>query len=243
MVDEVEQSSPALRNRDFTNIESKVQKLEYPYLIVGAGGLGREVFQYASDLQKQNLKIQIAGFLDDNANALDGLEASLKILGPIRGHKPVAHYRYLFALGDPAIRYAVVKQFGPVAVAPPLVHPAAYVAASACLAGGVIVSPFCFIGPGATIASYCLLNVRSTVGHDSKLGSFATLSPNSVTGGFAEIGEGAFLATGAIVNPGKRLGDWSKISSGTVVGSDMPAGSLIACPRPQSRVMFKPPRD
>ena len=45
---------------------------DYPILVVGAGGLGREVANWAIDEIKKSIAWIITGFLDDNPNALYG---------------------------------------------------------------------------------------------------------------------------------------------------------------------------
>ena len=43
-------------------------------VIVAAGGCGREVLQWAKDINRIKSRWKIKGFLDDDLNALDSIE-------------------------------------------------------------------------------------------------------------------------------------------------------------------------
>ena len=50
-------------------------------LIVGASGFGREVFCWATQIPESQRTWDIAGFLDDRKNELDGLNINPGIIG------------------------------------------------------------------------------------------------------------------------------------------------------------------
>ncbi len=205
------------------------------YIIVGAGGMGREIYSYFLDQPDS----QVVGFLSDDPNALAGYNLPCKIIGDIDSHRVLDGCYYLLAIADPPTRLSVVDRLGPQATMASLVHPSAYIAPTAKLGEGVVIAPYCFVGPDAVVGMHVFLNVRSTVGHDASVGDYVTISPHAVVGGAASVGDGCFLATGTIVNPGRQLGDSSRVSSGAVVDRNIVAGSLVAAERAKSRVMFK----
>jgi acetyltransferase EpsM len=92
-----------------------------------------------------------------------------------------------------------------------LIHPLAYVAGTAELGEGRIVSPFAFVGPAARLGDHVALNVHATVDHDGSVGGFSYLAPYACVGGGARVGERAAvgvhasLAPGAVVRPGERV--------------------------------------
>ena len=53
-------------------------------LIVGAGGLGRELLQWVKDVNSAEATWHIKGFLDDNPNRLDGIECDYEVVGSIK---------------------------------------------------------------------------------------------------------------------------------------------------------------
>ena len=56
--------------------------------IVGAGGFGREVAHWLTQSPDCGTKWRLAGFLDDNAEALKGFSTDLKVVGSIQGYRP-----------------------------------------------------------------------------------------------------------------------------------------------------------
>ena len=57
-------------------------------LIVGAGGLGRETYQWAVDQEKAEKRWDDISFLDDDLHALDNYKLSAKIVGTVKDYEP-----------------------------------------------------------------------------------------------------------------------------------------------------------
>ncbi|MBV5335588.1 hypothetical protein JZU48_00760, partial [bacterium] len=76
-------------------------------LIIGAGGFGRELYVWASQHPDCGRAWTLAGFLDDNPEALApfGRFASVHSLA---GHKPSADHVYLAGLGMPPLKEKLV---------------------------------------------------------------------------------------------------------------------------------------
>ena len=202
--------------------------------IVGAGGFGREVLTYAQDLE-----LPVAGFLDDNAQALQGFDLTVDVVGRLAEQRFTAQQRVIVAVGDPLIRRRlarqVVEQGGQLYT---LIHPTAYVARNATLEAGCVVCPFALVGAHAHVGWNTALNTYASVGHDARIGAHSVFSPYSVVNGHVTLGEAVFLGTHASVTPGKSVGLNSKISAGSVVSRTVEAGSLVSGNPAKGRVMF-----
>jgi hypothetical protein len=57
-------------------------------LIVGAGGFGREVLQWARDAWPEHVD-RIAGFLSDDPCRLDGFSTGIEILGRVDAYEKI----------------------------------------------------------------------------------------------------------------------------------------------------------
>ncbi len=79
-------------------------------LIVGAGGWGRVVRQWALDMQHQAPRWEAILFLDDNPAVLDGFGLNDSLIGNIRDHKPSGDEEFICGIGDPAIKLNVCEQ-------------------------------------------------------------------------------------------------------------------------------------
>ncbi len=211
-------------------------------LIVGAGGFGREVLQYARDAAAAGEPVRVAGFLDPFPEALRGFALNASVLGDPADYAPSPGEELVIALGDPRQRFALADllrgrgaRFGRV------VHPRAYVAASATLGEGVVVAPLAAVCPHAVVGAHAALNVACNVGHDVRVGRCAVLSPHAVINGHSVLGDGAFLGSQAVVTARRQVGAWSKVSAGAVVFRDVPEGGLVAGNPAAGRVMFTAP--
>lgn len=203
-------------------------------IIVGAGGFGREVLTYAQDIG-----LAVAGFLDDNPQALTPFQLDALHLGSLNAYDFTSQDRVVIALGDPSGRrklaHSVREKGGQFFT---LIHPTAYVARSATLQDGCILCPFAVVGAHAIVGENTAINTYASVGHDATVGKHSVFSPYSVINGNVSLGEAVFLGTHASVTPGKTVGLNSKISAGAVVTRNIEAGSLVTGNPAKGRVMF-----
>lgn len=197
-------------------------------IVVGAGGLGREVLQWARDaIAAGRLVARVRGFLDDTAPDLSRFGVGVPVLGPVDPALLKPGDACVVAVGDPVARAALADRLAAGgATFAAVVHPTALVAPSARVEPGAVVCPFGFVGPNATVGAHALVNVRATVAHDVAVGRAAVLSPHAVLNGAAVLGDGAMLGTGAAAMPRVRIGAGARVAPGAMVHSDVPAGAF-----------------
>lgn len=195
-------------------------------IIVGAGGFGLEVAAYAEDITRAGKDaLQILGFLDDT-KPVGALHAGFPVLGDTNA-APVAEAVYVLAVGTPEGRAALADKLerkGAQFVS--LIHPAAYVSATATLGLGAVLAPFSLIGPATFIGDHALFNVYATAGHEARLGKCCVLSPYASAHGEARLGDKVFIGGHGFVTARVKVGDNAKIAAGAVVYSDVPSGAL-----------------
>ncbi|HLO76881.1 MAG TPA: NeuD/PglB/VioB family sugar acetyltransferase [Magnetospirillum sp.] len=198
-------------------------------VVVGAGGLGREVAVYVRDaIAAGTLRADLRGFLDDTDADPAALGVDVPVLGPIDAYRPLPGDGVVIAVGDPAARRALADRLaarGARFVA--LVHPLAYVAQAAAVADGAIVAPFATIGTGARLGAHCLINTHAGIGHDAVVGECCAVSPHAVINGGARLGQGVMIGSGAVVVPRLKIGDGAQVAAGAVVLSDVAAGVMV----------------
>lgn len=196
-------------------------------VIVGAGGFGREVLQYAVETYGAMAHVTIKGFLDDAITDLTLFGLDVPVLSTIDGYTPTADDRVLIAVGDPSTREGLASRLAARGAAfTSLVHPRAYLSGTASIGVGCIVAPFASVGAHATVGDHSVLTFYASVGHDATVGRWCALSPHSVANGASRLGDGVFLGSHAIVNPGQAVGERAKVAAGAVVYRAVPAHSL-----------------
>jgi sugar O-acyltransferase (sialic acid O-acetyltransferase NeuD family) len=195
--------------------------------IVGAGGFGREVLQWARDAWADRARV-IAGFLSAERNHLGGHEDHPGIVASPAEFEPESGDGFLLAIGIPETRRRVaevLKARGATFLT--LAHPTAIIAPTARIGAGSILCPYSIVSDAATIGECVLMNYHSSLGHDASAGDYAVLSPYAALGGHAHVAEDVFLGMHASVGPGRRIGARSKVSANSCALSDAPPESIV----------------
>jgi sugar O-acyltransferase (sialic acid O-acetyltransferase NeuD family) len=196
-------------------------------IIVGAGGFGREVLQWARDCWPEHAS-QIAGFLSAERDRLTCHDGGLEIIGDPDRYEPQVSDALLLAIGIPIVRRQVAESLtSRGAKFLTLVHPTAIVAPTAAIGEGAIICPYAIVSDSARVGAFVLMNYHSSLGHDASAGDYAVLSPYATLGGNAHIGDDVFMGLHASVGPGRRVGACSKVSANSCALSDAPAESII----------------
>jgi sugar O-acyltransferase (sialic acid O-acetyltransferase NeuD family) len=196
-------------------------------IIVGAGGFGREVLQWARHAWPEHAH-KIAGFLSADPTKLDGHAPTLPIIGSPAEFKPQSSDGFLLAVGIPHLRRRVVERLEASAARfLTLIHPTAIVADTAQIGLGTVVCPYAIVSDAVRLGRFVLVNYHVALGHDSAVGDFAVLSPYATLGGFATVGLDVFLALHVTVGPNVMLGQGTIVSANSSVLTATPADSIV----------------
>ena len=196
-------------------------------LVVGAGGFGREVFQWVRDAWPEHRSL-LAGFLAADVPKAISRGCPLPVVADPREFEPQPGDGLLLAIGIPEIRRRVaesLEQRGGVFLT--LIHPTAIVASTASIGQGTILCPYSIVSDAARIGRHVLVNYHASLGHDATAGDFAVFSPYASLGGDAHVEEDVFLGMHASVGPGKRVGARSKVSANSCALANSPPDSIV----------------
>jgi sugar O-acyltransferase (sialic acid O-acetyltransferase NeuD family) len=187
-------------------------------LILGAGGFGREVLDWASVVPESQRDWEIAGFLDDRPNALDGLNCRCQILGSAGTYDFGSEDRVVCAIGDPKVRLQNCRELKTRGVQfVSIIHPTAIIGSNSRIGEGCILCPYSIITANVTVGNFVVINLHSSVGHDAIIGDGCTFSAHvDVTGGVT-LGEGVFLGSHASVTPRIKIADYTVVGAGSVI--------------------------
>jgi len=215
------------------------------YIIVCAGGFGREIFHALSlALARRTATGIIRGFLDDNPCALKHFADKYPpILGSIVDYVPQGKECFFIAAGSPFLRrkfsLGLIRKSCTLAT---VVHPEATLSGNVAVGEGSYVGWHSFLSCDLTVGRCVSLNCNLTIGHDVVIGDYVEVGPGTAIGGHSHIEEGVHIAPNCTVAPGIRIGAWSKISAGSAVMRDVPPGAyVVGVPGVVHRDFFKPP--
>ena len=186
-------------------------------IIVGAGGCGREVACWISDINAMEPTWNILGFLDDNPEAFTKFPNKYPILGTIKDHKPMKGVLYAMGIASPSAKRIVgpmLEEKG--AKFASIIHPSTRIYTEFPLGKGLITYPNAKIATGCKIGDFVTL--QSTIlGHDATLEDFVTVSSScGITGGVT-LHEGCFIGDHACVAMGLEVGRDAYVGLGSVV--------------------------
>lgn len=187
-------------------------------IIVGARGWGREVSWHATKCLGYGTEFDIKGFLDDKADALDGLGDFPPILGHVETYQPQPDDVFTIALGYPdAKRKYVEILLNKNVEFLNLIHKDAIISPTAKIGKGCIIFGGVSISVNVTVGNFVTFQRYSTIGHDAVIGDYCMFNSFSFMGGYSKIGEGSELSTHSQIIPHVSVGKNCMVGAGSVV--------------------------
>lgn len=194
-------------------------------MIVGAGGLGREVVWLIRRINEKNdTKWNILGFVDDGVEAGTQVQG-FTVLGDtdyLQSYEKNVHV--VCAIAKSTIKRKVIEklQTNTNISFPNLIDPSVICADSAIFGIGSIVCANSVVSVNVQINDFVLIDWNCTVGHEAILESYTTLYPGVRVSGDTVIGKETEIGTGSCIIQGKTIGQNAVIGAGAVVVRDIP---------------------
>ncbi len=193
-------------------------------VIIGAGGLGREVLFELNEINIRNKRFNILGFVDD-ARERGSLIHGLPVLGDtdwlLNYNKAVSA---AVCVGNSAARRLIYEK---ISKNNHLHFPNIFAddfrfSDTVKFGIGCIVCFSCIATVDIEIGDFALISNDCTIGHDANLSDFVTLYPSVNISGNVKINDNAEIGVGCNIIQGKTIGKGSIIGAGAVVIRDVP---------------------
>ena len=196
-------------------------------LIVGAGGFGRELLQWIKDINAEKPTWEIGGFLDDNLQALDGVEIDYPVVGTISDWQPKDDEVFALAMGKPQLKRMVVEQLkSRGAHFAAVIHPTALVSPFAHYGEGLVMFPYSKLSCNSTVGDFVSI-LTTPIGHDNEIGDYTMISGGCNIVRNVKIGKDVFVAAGVCIAQDVVVKDGAYIGLGSVVLKDVKAGTKV----------------
>lgn len=189
-------------------------------IIIGARGWGREVLGMARAFpQFRDGTYDIKGFLDDNADALNGLRGNFPpVLGAVETYMPQENDVFICALGDCKYR----RKYSEIILAKggefiSLIHPGSIVSPHAKIGFGVIVCNWCTISNNVEIGNFTMIHAFTALGHDVRIGAYNSIESYCFFGGYSQTGDNTTFHVRSSIIPHKKVGANCSVGFGSVV--------------------------
>jgi sugar O-acyltransferase (sialic acid O-acetyltransferase NeuD family) len=197
-------------------------------IIIGAGGFGREVLAWARQSSGFGEAWGVKGFIDDNPDALNGLNVPAPWLGRIEDHQPAADEVFVCAMGIPVMKrrcYERIEARGGQFIT--LIHRTAVLGDEVKLGAGVILCPYAVVSGYNDLGKSVVVNMHATVDHDANVGDWTQINCHCDLTAGVQVGSEVWFSSHVAVAPRLRIGDRAYLGIGSAVLRDVEADSKV----------------
>jgi sugar O-acyltransferase (sialic acid O-acetyltransferase NeuD family) len=188
-------------------------------LLLGAGGHAKVVISTA---KAQGW--QVCAALDDNSERWGSQIEGVPITGGLETATQWKEWAFI-AIGDNHVRSALSQRYQLCWAT--LIHPTAWIADSAKIREGTLITAGVVVQPAAQVGRHVILNTACSVDHDCVVGDWAHVAPGARLTGGVQVDEGALIGAGAVVLPNIHVGAWSVVGAGAIVTHDVPPHTVV----------------
>ena len=195
-------------------------------VIIGAGGLGKEVAWLIENINDQTPIWNILGFLEDEKHNENWGKVinGFPVLGGNSWLEDFEKEIYVIcAIGKGSVRksaFEKVSKYPNVKLAT-LIDPTVRIDKTVNIGLGSIICRNCTLTVNTNIGEGVLMNTGASVGHDSKVEAYCTFLTNSIAAGHTSFGECCDIGSGAFILQGKTIVANTTIAPLTTVLKDL----------------------
>ena len=183
-------------------------------IIIGGGGMGKEIFYTAKHSIGYGTEFDIKGFLDDNVHSLDGFTGYPPVLNTIHDYQPEPYDVFTCSIGDVHTKRKLcelIKSKG--GRFQTLIHKEAQLRENATIGKGTIIDCYAGIGSDAVVGENCLIQMYSGIAHDCKVGDYCRIDVRAQLVGGVQLGNNVTIHTNSIISHGVTIGDNAKVGA------------------------------
>jgi sugar O-acyltransferase (sialic acid O-acetyltransferase NeuD family) len=199
-------------------------------VIIGAGGLGREVLFLLQDLNAKTDYYNILGFIDNTPELKGKTVNNLPVLGDNfwlqNYHDEISA---VIAIGNSRVRKKAFDEFSnnENISFPSIIANDVRYSNTVTMGKGCIISFSSLLTVNISLGDFVFINTNCAIGHDAVLKDFVTLYGNVSVSGNVTIGKYAEIGNGTCIIQNKFIGENSKTGIGSVVVRNIPANCTV----------------
>jgi sugar O-acyltransferase (sialic acid O-acetyltransferase NeuD family) len=170
-------------------------------VIIGAGGMGREIYDLATHCEGYNKEYLIKGFLDNSIEALKTFYGYTPIISTIDNYIIEDNDVFICSIGNVLEKKKNIQKIldkGGKFIN--LVHPDAYIGKNTKIGLGCILLKNAYVGVDCVIDDFVLIQLSAVIGHDVKVGKYSRVDNFVVCVGGTELKEEVTVHTSSVIN-------------------------------------------
>lgn len=186
-------------------------------VIVGAGGLGKEVLWAIEDINNHGSTPawNVLGFVDDSKEG--NIIGRYNVISTINQFN-LNDIDVVIAIADSDIRYSVFNKIQRKRVHfPNIISPSCKVSKYAKIGIGNIFLMNSIISVDVEVGDFNIVDFKSYVGHDAKLENFVTLFPSCNISGFVSLNNQSMIGVGCSILQNVNIGKRAFIGANSLV--------------------------
>ena len=197
-------------------------------VIVGAGGVGREVSLIIQQINRLEPTWNLIGYIDDNPENWGNVVNGYAVLGGIDSLTMMCKDTYvIIAIANYEVKKRIVTKLNNKFKFATIVHPKVLIHDYMEIGEGCIVYEGVIITTNVSIGNHVIISPKCGVGHDTIIKNYVSLLWNVNISGNDRIGEGVMFGSGSTIIQGKNVGMAAITGAGAVVTKDIPAGATV----------------
>ena len=191
-------------------------------VIIGAGGIGREVAYFIEEINEISPTWNIIGFIDENIEIHNKELNGYKVLGGINALTELNVKPYVVvAIANCTVKKKIVERLEGKFDFATIIYPTVKVSKYIEIGKGSIIYPGVILTVNTKIGNHVLLSGNCGIGHDTVIGDYSSVLWGSNFSGYDNVGESCFIGVGTKVIQGINISDENRISAGMTVTEDV----------------------
>ena len=198
-------------------------------VIIGAGGVGKEVAWIIEQINKFKPTFTILGYIDDNGEIHGNIINGYKILGNIEYLLNMNQdLCVVCAIANYNVKKNIIaklrfKKFH----FPSIIHPDIYINNTNKIGVGNIIYPGVIITTNIIMGDFVIISPKCGIAHEVIIENYCSVLWNVNISGNVKIKEGCLIGSGATIIQGKNIGSESTVGAGAVVITNVPDNCTV----------------
>lgn len=211
-------------------------------VLIGAGGLGKNVLWMLNESDCQQGRYHILGFVDDTPELQGTYVNGIPVIGTINWLSEISEdICAAICVGSAQGRHKIYQKLktNPHISFPTFLAGNVLCADTASYGIGCIICNGGLLLPDSKLGDFVVINLNSYISENAVIGDYCTIQPSANISGTVEIGRGSEIGVGSSVIEKKKIGENVTIGAGAAVVHDIPSNS-VAVGVPAKVIKAKP---